>query len=169
MYKTHEHSNTTLLKEYDIILWAVASKPLPKFWLSINSEFHFNARNQCFHGTFSPKLVNEWPCALHFIWSGQPAGAWSLKCFIKYQWCSLLFLEMYLLFTNIFLCILTSQRQLCKMLVVKVAEKGNTQIQEYQPWHLHAALVSVYFTAAKQACFSSQTTIRKEGLPWKNK
>lgn len=32
MYKT-EHSNTTgtLLKEYDIILWAVASKPLPNF------------------------------------------------------------------------------------------------------------------------------------------
>lgn len=30
MYKT-EHSNTNLLKEYDIILWAVASKSLPKF------------------------------------------------------------------------------------------------------------------------------------------
>lgn len=29
MYKT-EHSNTILLKEYDIILWAVA-KLLPKF------------------------------------------------------------------------------------------------------------------------------------------
>lgn len=77
--------------------------------------------------------------------NGGAAGAWSLNCFIKYQRCPLLFLEMYLLFTMIFLCILMSQqRQLCKM--YKVAEKGNTNInRDTCMQHL-----SVYFTTAKQ-------------------